>query len=78
MARISKIIIPDPKEKRPATIKAAKDLIEKIFAENRWDVEPEQAQYFEQIGVEGKDSPDDVRRILNDLEQSAMVIFEKK
>lgn len=66
---------PEPKTKRPKTIAEAKLVIEKAMAENDWDP-VEQKQYQQMIGVNGFNKAEDVRKTIDDLSKSHMVLFE--
>lgn len=74
MPLLKKKIIPDQKDKRPETIGEALRMVNRIFAENDWR-EVEQRSYFESLGISGTDSPADVRKIINDMERSKMILF---
>lgn len=68
----------EPKYDRPKTVADARLIIAEIFLKNRWD-ERSQQVYMKNHGVNAESlaacSPDEVRRLLNDLDKSHMVIF---
>lgn len=72
-----KLIIPDKKDERPRNFREAKELIRKVFRENKWDSD-EQSRYFKMLGVEGAEKQADVRKIIEDFERSRLIIFEEK
>lgn len=64
-----------PETPPPQTIREAQTIIRRCFKEQPfggWD-KTEQCRYFKLIGVVGMDSPDDVRRIYDDLKQAKMI-----
>lgn len=72
-------IIPDLKATRPETIAAARGLIARIFAENRWS-EDEQRRYLKMLGYDcGLEtlSVEGVRDVVSDLENARMVVFRE-
>lgn len=72
------VIIPDLKATRPVTIAAARGLIARIFAENRWTAD-EQRRYLRMLGYDcdlETLSVEDVRDVVSDLENARMVVFK--
>ena len=70
----------EPKYDRPKTISDARRIIEETFHKNRWD-ERSQRVFMEMKGVTPKSLaaclPDEVRTLLNALDESHMVIFNE-
>jgi hypothetical protein len=67
----------DLPETRPATVSEARELIGKIFAENRWDAY-ERRRYLKAKGYNAELyqlTPEGVRAVIAAMEQSRMVIF---
>lgn len=70
-------VIPDLKGTRPETIAAARGLIARIFAENRWS-KGEQRRYLKMLGYNADVetlSAEGVRDVVSDLENARMVVF---
>lgn len=72
-------VIPDLPEPRPATIPQARELIARIFDENRWDAD-ERRRYLKLKGYNAELAaltPEGVRCVIAAMESSRMVIFTK-
>lgn len=72
---------PDPRIDRPTTLGEARRHIEETYADNGWDAAA-QARFHKMIGLEPKDLQDyeigDVRRILDRMERSRMILYRDR
>ena len=67
----------DKPVRRPETLGEAKEIISASFRYQHWNYE-EQKRYFALIGVDGANTSRDVRRIIEDMENTGMILFEKE
>ena len=68
---------PENPVKRPENLGEAREIIEKSFCYQSWD-ESERKRYFGLIGVDGTADERDVRRIIEDMEKTGMILFERE